>query len=246
MTVTALAETATPDIAARLAALDWRRIEADLDTRGFALTAPLLDAGECAELIMLYGDDDRFRSRVVMARHGFGQGEYKYFSYPLPALVSALRAAAYPYLAPVAKRWAAALGQDAAYPARLSTYLERCHAAGQRRATPLILKYQAGDYNCLHQDLYGELVFPLQMAVLLSVPGHDFEGGEFVLVEQRPRRQSRPHVVPLTQGAAVIFAVNQRPQAGARGVYRVALKHGVSELRSGQRSTLGVIFHDAA
>ena len=246
MSAAELSETARPDMAARMAALDWARLEVDLDARGFALTGPLFDAGKCADLIALYGDDARFRSRVVMARHGFGQGEYKYFSYPLPAPIGALRNAAYPYLAPIANRWASVLGQAADYPAAHSAYLARCHAAGQRRPTPLMLKYQAGDYNCLHQDLYGELAFPLQLAVLLSAPERDFEGGEFVLVEQRPRRQSRPHVVPLSQGVGVIFAVNQRPQQGKRGFYRVALKHGVSQLRAGERYTLGVIFHDAA
>jgi len=235
----------TPPVAARIAALDWRRIAADLDERGCAVTGPLLTPAECAALAGLYDEDAAFRSRVVMARHGFGRGEYKYFAYPLPETVAALRGALYPHLAPVANRWAERLGGEAAYPARHDSYLARCHAAGQSRPTPLLLRYGEGDYNCLHQDLYGALAFPLQATLLLSAPGADFAGGEFVLTEQRPRMQSRAEVVALGQGEGVVFAVNQRPVRGSRGDYRVAMRHGVSRLRSGRRLTLGVIFHDA-
>ena len=241
------ARRATParSVAARAAAADWTRIAADLEARGAATTGPLLSAGECRALAALYAGDTGFRSRVVMARHGFGQGEYKYFAYPLPPLVAALRQALYPRLAPIARRWSAAMGRKADLPDTLDAYLKRCHDAGQTRPTPLLLRYGEGDYNCLHQDLYGELAFPLQATILLSAPGEDFEGGEFVLVEQRPRMQSRPEVVPLRQGEAVIFAVNERPVEGKRGVYRVKMRHGVSRLRKGERLTLGVIFHDA-
>ena len=228
-----------------VAALDWERIAADLDERGCAVTGPLLTPAECAALAGLYDEDAAFRSRVVMARHGFGRGEYKYFAYPLPETVAALRGALYPHLAPVANRWAERLGGEAAYPARHDSYLARCHAAGQSRPTPLLLRYGEGDYNCLHQDLYGALAFPLQATLLLSAPGADFAGGEFVLTEQRPRMQSRPEVVALGQGEGVVFAVNQRPVRGTRGDYRVTMRHGVSRLRSGRRLTLGVIFHDA-
>lgn len=239
---------APPDpagIAARVAALDWTLIAADLEARGAATTGPLLDAEECRGLAALYAGDSGFRSRVVMARHGFGQGEYKYFAYPLPALVAALRGAFYPKLAPVAARWHEAMGRDADFPPTLDGYAKRCHAAGQTRPTPLLLRYGAGDYNCLHQDLYGALAFPIQATILLSAPGQAFEGGEFVLVEQRPRMQSRPEVVPLRQGEAVLFAVNERPMQGKRGAYRVKMRHGVSRIRGGERMTLGVIFHDA-
>ena len=232
-------------IATRIGALDWPRIEADLDAQGFAPTGPLLDDRECAALRDAYQDDARYRSRIVMARHNFGQGEYKYFAYPLPDLVRDLRHAAYARLAPVASRWAERLGQADRFPARLDEYLGRCHAAGQRRPTPLILKYGPGDYNCLHQDLYGDLVFPVQLAVLLSAPGRDFDGGEFILVEQRPRMQSKAEVVPLRQGEGVIFAVHHRPRRGSRGFHRAVLRHGVSRIRMGQRVTLGIIFHDA-
>jgi hypothetical protein len=232
-------------MAARVAGLDWARIGADLDAYGAAATGALLTPPECRDLASAYGDDARFRSRVVMARHGFGRGEYKYYAYPLPALIGSLREALYPQLAPIANRWEATLGREGAYPERHEAYLERCHAAGQKRPTPLLLRYGEGDYNCLHQDLYGELAFPLQVAFLLSRPGEDFAGGEFVLTEQRPRMQSRAEVVPLQQGEGVIFAVNQRPVEGGRGAYRVAMRHGVSRLRSGERFTLGVIFHDA-
>jgi hypothetical protein len=232
-------------VAARVKALDWERIASDLDAYGCARVEGLVRADECEALARLYSDDARFRSRVVMASHGFGRGEYRYFRYPLPEGVRALRDALYPRLAPIANRWNEAMAVDVRYPARHADYLARCHAAGQRRPTPLLLRYEAGDYNCLHQDLYGEHVFPIQAALLLSAPGRDFTGGEFVLTEQRPRRQSRAEVIALAQGDAVLFAVHQRPLQGARGVYRVAMRHGVSRLRSGSRYSLGVIFHDA-
>jgi hypothetical protein len=226
--------------------LDWHRLGEDLDRYGAAHMPGLLPADACHALAALYGDDRHFRSKVVMARHGFGSGEYKYFAYPLPALIQQLRTCFYPPLAAIANRWNQAMNIDVRYPATHAQYLERCHAAGQGRPTPLLLQYAAGDYNCLHQDLYGEHVFPLQMAILLSQPGKDFTGGEFVLTEQRPRMQSRAEVVPLKQGDAVVFAVHHRPVQGARGVYRVMMRHGVSRLRSGHRHTLGIIFHDAA
>ena len=235
-----------PPLAQRVAGLDWPRIEADLDAQGYATTGPLLTAEECRALAGLYPEDGPFRSRIVMARHGFGRGEYKYFAYPLPAEVAALRTTAYPHLAPIANRWAESMGQPVRYPETLGAFLARCHAAGQQRPTPLLLRYGAGDYNCLHQDLYGELAFPLQLALLLNEPGRDFAGGEFVLVEQRPRQQSRPEVVPLRQGEAVIFATSHRPTQGTRGPYRVTMRHGVSRVRAGSRHTLGIIFHDAA
>jgi hypothetical protein len=224
---------------------DWRRIAADLDARGWALTGPLLTPQACEDLTALYGLEALFRSRVVMARHGYGRGEYQYFRYPLPDPVQTLRETLYPPLAAVANGWAERLGEARRYPDSLDQMLARCHAGGQARPTPLMLTYGPGDYNCLHQDLYGEHVFPLQAAFLLDAPGHDFDGGEFVLVEQRPRQQSAPQVVPLQQGEAVIFAVRERPAEGARGVHRRMLRHGVSEVRSGRRRTLGVIFHDA-
>jgi hypothetical protein len=233
-------------IGERIDALDWDRITRELDARGSAVMPRLLAADECAALAGLYDDDARHRSRVVMARHGFGRGEYKYFRYPLPDTVQALRAALYPRLVPLANRWNEVMNIGIAYPPRHEVFLARCHAAGQARPAPLLLRYGADDYNCLHQDLYGEHVFPLQVAILLSQPGRDFSGGEFVLTEQRPRMQSRPEVVPLSQGDAVAFAVQHRPVQGSRGVYRVNLRHGVSRLRSGQRHALGVIFHDAA
>jgi hypothetical protein len=219
---------------------------ASLDRDGYAVLPGVLDPEQCRALAALYDDREAFRSRVVMARHGFGEGEYKYLAYPLPAAVERLRQALYPAVAPVANRWQLQLGLAAKFPDSLDAYLKRCHEAGQTRPTPLILKYGPGDYNCLHQDLYGELVFPLQATVLLSRPGEDFSGGEFMLVEQRPRRQSKGEVVPLSQGDAVIFPVNHRPVAGTRGHYRVTMRHGVSRLRSGSRFTLGIIFHDAA
>lgn len=234
------------DIPARVAGVDWRRVSGDLDRWGAAVAGPLLPAGECRALARMYGDDDRFRSTVVMARHGFGSGEYRYFGYPLPDPVAALREALYPRLAAVANAWAERTGEDRRYPERLADWLAECHAAGQTRPTPLVLKYGPGDYNCLHQDLYGEHVFPLQAAVLLSDPASDFTGGEFVLTEQRPRMQSRAEVVSLNQGEAVIFPVNRRPVQGSRGIYRTAMRHGVSRLRAGERYTLGIILHDAA
>ncbi len=226
--------------------LDWQVIGDDLHARGCALVERLLAPTECRALAALYADDQQFRSRVVMERHGFGRGEYRYFTYPLPDIVAGLRAAFYPQLVPIANQWNAAMGIDVRFPDAHADFLARCHAAGQVRPTPLLLQYRADDYNCLHQDLYGEHVFPLQIAILLSAPGDDFTGGEFVLTEQRPRMQSRVEVVPLQQGDAVIFAVHHRPVQGTRGAYRVNLRHGVSRIRSGQRHTLGVIFHDAA
>jgi hypothetical protein len=225
--------------------LDWTRIAAELDARGWALTGPLLSPAACAGLAALYDQTALFRSRVVMARHGYGRGEYQYFAYPLPDPVQALRQGLYPPLAEVANNWAERLGEARWFPATLEAMLDLCHAGGQTRPTPLMLTYGPGDYNCLHQDLYGEHVFPLQAAILLDEPGRDFEGGEFVLVEQRPRQQSVPQVVPLRQGEAVIFAVRARPAEGTRGVHRRLLRHGVSQIRSGRRRTLGVIFHDA-
>lgn len=217
----------------------------ELDTHACALLPGLLDPQACEAVAAWYDEAARFRSTVVMARHGFGRGEYRYFAYPLPEPVAGLRAALYPPLAEIANRWNAALGEPARFPPTHAEYLARCHAAGQTRPTPLLLRYCPGDYNCLHQDLYGEHVFPLQVAVLLSRPGRDFEGGEFVLTEQRPRMQSRVEVCPLCQGDAVVFPVRHRPVQGARGVYRVSLRHGVSRLRAGRRHTLGIIFHDA-
>jgi hypothetical protein len=233
------------DIANQLRALDWHRIAQDLDERGNAVIESVLTASECRRIARWYADAALFRSRVVMASHGFGRGEYQYFAYPLPELVTTLRSACYRQLAPIANRWNERLRVDARYPGTHAQFISNCHEAGQTRPTPLLLQYGPGDYNCLHQDLYGECVFPLQLAILLSEPGEDFTGGEFVMTEQRPRMQSRPEVVPLRRGDAVIFAVHHRPVSGARGVYRVNLRHGVSRVRSGQRSTLGVIFHDA-
>jgi len=227
-------------------ALDWQAIEDDLNRHGCAVVPGLLDTGACRALAAQYEQPERFRSRVVMARHGYGRGEYQYFAYPLPEPVAALRSALYAPLAAIANRWQASLGLAARFPLEHDAFLARCHAAGQVRPTPLLLRYGEGDYNCLHQDLYGEHVFPLQLAVLLSRPQVDFTGGEFVLTEQRPRMQSRVEVVPLQQGDAVIFAVAQRPVNGVRGSYRVTMRHGVSRLRSGARHTLGVIFHDAS
>jgi uncharacterized protein len=229
----------------RMADVAWDRVEADLDGRGFAVIEGLLNPLQCRSVAALYPDNARFRSHIVMARHGFGRGEYKYFAYELPELVAELRQATYPHLSRVANHWNEEMGIDTRYPAEHAAFLERCHDAGQVRPTPLLLQYGPGDFNCLHQDLYGEHAFPLQMAVLLSEPGQDFTGGEFVLTEQRPRKQSRAAVVPLTRGDAVIFAVHHRPVRGTRGVYRVNLRHGVSEVRSGRRHTLGIIFHDA-
>jgi uncharacterized protein len=232
-------------IGERIAGLDWPGIAACLETDGHAITGPLLATDECTALAATYGVDARFRSRVVMARHGFGRGEYKYFGHPLPGVVTALRAALYPPLVGIANRWNEILGLGVRHPEDHGEFLARCHRAGQTKPTPLLLRYGAGDYNCLHQDVYGEHIFPLQLTFLLSVPGRDFTGGEFVLTEQRPRMQSRADVVPLAQGEGVIFPVRQRPVRGARGYYRVTLRHGVSRLRSGERYTLGIIFHDA-
>lgn len=238
---------AAPTNAAKVvAALDWTRIGAELDHMGCATTGALLTAEDCADLAALYQKEAPFRSRIIMARHGFGRGEYKYFDDPLPETVGALRQELYARLVPVANRWNEAMGIDVRFPDEHEAFLDRCHRAGQTRPTPLLLQYREGDYNCLHQDLYGEHVFPLQVAVLLSEPGEDFTGGEFVLTEQRPRMQSRAEVVSLRQGEGVIFAVHERPVQGARGTYRVKLRHGVSRVRSGQRHTLGIIFHDAA
>lgn len=229
----------------RLKTLDWQEISRDLDEQGSAVIGGLLSADECRSISALYAENDHFRSRVVMAKHGFGRGEYQYFRYPLPALIGSLRTAIYPKLAPIANRWSETLNLAVRYPEHHADFLERCHGAGQARPTPLLLRYETGDYNCLHQDLYGEHVFPLQLAILLSAPGEDFTGGEFVMTEQRPRMQSRPMVVPLGQGDGVVFAVHHRPVHGTRGVYRVNLRHGVSRIRSGSRYTLGIIFHDA-
>ena len=239
------AESNGMDEAARIAALDWAAVRDDLNACGCAVLGPLLSPAACAALIRAYDTEALFRSRVVMARHGFGSGEYKYYAYPLPHRIAALRAALYRQLVPIANAWEAALGRDRRFPPDHAAYLGQCHAAGQTRPTPLLLRYGPGDYNCLHQDLYGELHFPLQVAILLSRPETDFTGGEFVLTEQRPRMQSRAEVVALGQGQGVVFAVNQRPMQGTRGAYRVTMRHGVSRLRSGSRHTLGVIFHDA-
>lgn len=230
---------------ARIDSLDWQRIAADLNGCGHAVIERLLTPAQCEALAALYASEDLFRSRVIMSRHGFGRGEYQYFKYPLPDTVATLRSCVYPHLVPIANRWNELMSSEIRYPSEHAEFIERCHAAGQTRPTPLLLQYGAEDYNCLHQDLYGEQVFPLQLAVLLSAPGRDFTGGEFVLTEQRPRMQSRAEVVPLTQGDAVVFAVHHRPMQGTRGVYRVNMRHGVSRLRSGRRHTLGVIFHDA-
>jgi uncharacterized protein len=239
-------ESAPPsDIAARVDAIDWGQATGELDAQGSAVLKGLLSPGECRALAALYPDDSHFRSRIVMGRHGFGRGEYKYFAYPLPPVIAELRPSLYARLRDVANRWNEAMGIDIRYPETHDAFLKRCHATGQARPTPLLLQYEAGDYNCLHQDLYGEHVFPLQVAILLSEPGRDFTGGEFVLTEQRPRMQSRPEVVPLAQGDAVAFAVHHRPVQGTRGTYRVNLRHGVSRIRSGHRHTVGVIFHDA-
>jgi hypothetical protein len=229
----------------RIAGYDWNGLADELSSRGSAVIDSILSPAECRGLAALYPDDSHFRSRVIMGRHGLGQGEYKYFSYPLPETIGELRAALYARLVPVANRWNERMGIATRYPAKHADFVSLCHKAGQQRPTPLLLQYEPGDYNCLHQDLYGDLAFPLQVTILLSEPGRDFTGGEFVITEQRPRMQSRPEVVPLRQGDAVIFAVHHRPVDGTRGVYRVNLRHGVSRLRSGRRHTVGVIFHDA-
>jgi hypothetical protein len=231
--------------AARLARFNWEQVAEELMAHGCAVLPDLLTPDECRRIAGYYPAERRFRSHIVMARHGFGRGEYRYFAYPLPSLIAGLRAGLYERLAPVANAWAERLGDARRYPSDHAEFLAACHEAGQLRPTPLLLQYEEGDYNCLHQDLYGDLAFPLQVAILLSEPGGDFTGGEFVLTEQRPRMQTRAEVVPLTQGDAVVFAVHHRPVAGTRGAYRVNLRHGVSRLRSGRRHTLGVIFHDA-
>jgi hypothetical protein len=233
------------NIAARVRRFDWPEIEQQLDSHGWALLDGILSAEECRAIAALYDESGIFRKQIVMARHGFGSGEYKYYEYPLPGVISELRTHLYPRLAPIADRWNEAMGIDVRYPREHAAFIERCHAAGQTRPTPLLLKYGEGDFNALHQDLYGEHVFPFQVVFLLSRPGEDFAGGEFVLTEQRPRMQSRVEVVPLRQGDAAIFAVHNRPVEGKRGYYRVNLRHGVSRIRSGHRYTTGVIFHDA-
>ena len=233
------------ELAERIGVINWDNIAQDLDARGSAVIKHLLNSNECQALAALYPTDALFRSRVVMARHGFGRGEYKYFNYPLPHTVAKLRTAMYPRLGPIANRWNEAMKIAVRYPSRHSEFIKRCHAAGQPKPTPLLLQYGSDDYNCLHQDLYGEHVFPLQLTILLSKPERDFTGGEFVITEQRPRMQSRVEVLPLQRGDAVLFAVNYRPVQGTRGTYRVNLRHGVSRVRSGRRQTLGVIFHDA-
>ena len=231
--------------AVRLDEVDWSAVERDLDRHGHAVIERMIAAPACEDLAALYATPALFRSRIVMERHGFGRGEYQYFRYPLPAPVGEFRAALYPRLVPIANRWHSAMGIDGRFPPQHAEFVERCHAAGQVRPTPLLLQYGAHDYNCLHQDLYGEHVFPLQATILLSDAERDFAGGEFVMTEQRPRMQSRPSVVPLRQGDAVVFAVQHRPVQGTRGVYRVNMRHGVSRVRSGHRHTLGIIFHDA-
>jgi hypothetical protein len=241
----AAALAATLSVAERVARLDWSAIGAELDAHGCATTGALLAPDECAALARSYADESLYRSRIAMARHGFGRGEYKYFAYPLPPPVGELRTALYPQLAGIANRWNEAMRSDARYPSDHGAFLARCREAGQTRPTPLLLRYGPGDYNCLHQDLYGEEFLPLQVAILLSDPGADFSGGEFVLTEQRPRMQSRVEVVPLRQGEGVVFPVSQRPVHGTRGHYRVKMRHGVSRLRSGYRHALGIIFHDA-
>jgi len=252
MTASTLARAVSPasdiaqPIAARVDRLDWAKVHADLDAQGWSIAPSLLGPAEADLISGLYTRPDGFRSQVIMARHGFGRGEYKYFSYPLPPLIQDLRTAAYPRLAPIANRWSERLGRAERFPAGHAAFLERCRAAGQARPTPLLLTYGPADYNCLHRDLYGEHVFPIQIAILLDQPGEDFEGGEFVMTEQRPRMQSRAMVLPLKKGDAAIFAVNSRPMKGTRGDYQVKLNHGVSKLYSGKRHTVGVIFHDAA
>lgn len=234
-----------PTLSQRLHNLDWPHLEQSLDQDGSAVIRNLLSASQCQSLGKLYAEPGNFRSRVIMARHGFGRGEYQYFRYPLPDIVQQLRESLYPLLVPLANHWNACMGLEVRYPGEHADFIQRCHAAGQQRPTPLLLQYGPQDYNCLHQDLYGEQVFPLQVAILLSEPGGDFTGGEFVLTEQRPRMQSRPQVIDLKQGDALVFAVHQRPVKGVRGYYRVNMRHGVSRVHSGRRHTLGIIFHDA-
>jgi len=243
--VTVMERSAEDGVESKMRAFNWAHLHEELSERDCAVLKNLLSAEECRQLAVSYCKEELFRSRIIMARHGFGRGEYKYFRYPLPDLITALREDLYGRLVPVANQWNESMNMDVRYPATHQSFLEKCHAAGQERATPLLLQYGEGDYNCLHQDLYGEHTFPLQVAILLSKPARDFTGGEFVLTEQRPRMQSRPEVVPLCQGDAVAFAVHHRPVQGSKGKYRVNLRHGVSRLRSGQRHTLGIIFHDA-
>jgi hypothetical protein len=245
MTAAAAAPSREAGVSDRVTKIDWGHASIDLTSHGWAMISGMLTPGECQSIAGWYDDDRRFRSHVVMARHGFGRGEYKYFGYPLPEIVSELRTALYPFLAPLANRWNELMGLDVRYPDGHAEFISRCHKAGQKRPTPLLLRYGPDDYNCLHQDLYGEHVFPFQVAFLLAEPGADFTGGEFVLTEQRPRMQSRVEVVPLRRGDGVMFAVHNRPVQGTRGTYRVNLRHGVSRVRSGRRHTLGVIFHDA-
>ncbi len=232
-------------ITARVKSLPWNQVHEDLSVNGCAIIRELVSADECHSLIASYSQESLFRKRIVMERHGYGRGEYQYFAYPLPDMLTALRATLYSQLAPIANHWTAIMELPVQYPTQHSDFIARCHEAGQTRPTPLLLKYREGDFNCLHQDLYGEHKFPLQVAILLSQPGEDFSGGEFILTEQRPRMQSRREVVPLQRGDAVIFAVSQRPVQGLKGIYRVNMRHGVSRLRSGHRHTLGIIFHDA-
>lgn len=228
----------------RISRYDWRRIDSELSSYGSAVLQKLLTPKECQQIAALYSEEEHFRSHIIMARHGFGKGEYRYFKYPLPKLIADLRTALYSRLAPIANQWSERMGEETRYPAGHVDFLKRCHDRRQLRPTPLLLQYVPGDYNCLHQDLYGELAFPIQVAILLSEPGADFTGGEFILAEQRPRMQTRAEVVPLTQGDAVAFAVHHRPVEGTRGTYRVNLRHGVSRVRSGRRHTVGIIFHD--
>jgi hypothetical protein len=245
MNIASTVRASADDEFGRLARLDWMRAEDELNEKGAAVLERLLTAKECREIAALYGDDARFRNRIVMSRHNFGRGEYQYFSYPLPPLIGGLRTALYPHLVPIANAWNERMGIYMRYPKTHREFLEVCHSQGQTRPTPLLLQYEAGDYNCLHQDLYGALAFPLQAAILLSQPGAGFTGGEFVMTEQRPRMQSRAEVIPLAQGDAVVFAVHQRPVKGTRGTYRVNMRHGMSRLHSGRRHVLGLIFHDA-
>jgi hypothetical protein len=237
--------TVTAAIQGRVERIDWERIYADLDAQGWAIAPKLLTHTEADAVAGLYDRGDGFRSHVIMGRHGFGRGEYKYFSYPLPPIIQSLRAATYPHLVPIANKWHERMSKEVRFPANHAAFLDRCHKAGQVRPTPLLLQYAPDDYNCLHRDLYGEHVFPIQIAILLDQPGEDFEGGEFVMTEQRPRMQTRAMVLPLKKGDAAIFAVNSRPMKGVRGDYQVKLNHGVSKLYSGKRHTVGVIFHDA-
>lgn len=243
--VAKIAAAGTQSLDGRVARYDWDAAGAELDAFGCAVLKTLLTADECQDLASLYQQEQYFRSHIHMARHGFGKGEYRYFKYPLPAIVGGLRTALYARIVPFANAWNERMRIATRYPEAHADYLKTCHAAGQRRPTPLLLQYAAGDFNCLHQDLYGDLAFPLQVAILLSAPNRDFTGGEFVLTERRPRMQSRVEVVALEQGDAVVFAVHNRPVAGSKGAYRVDLRHGVSRLRSGRRHTLGIIFHDA-